>query len=318
MIANSMKASLDEDDIITLNPWVITWCKAFPLLALPTLNLFCSDFSHSRDEETARMQDPSVCLSCRNIGFHPCSPFLASVAYHSIFSSFEQPKGKHKTNIESLDMSQDLSNNNSLGYGEILPETIIEIMQLLIQQSAASSSHPAKAVPITRGGKVVDLGSGNGTILFALSLLHPFDIALGIELVPSRHEQALRNLSIWDTHISSPQQQAPKFEFILDDFTKYSIADANLVIVHATVFDDDVMACVERQCEECAPGTWFVMVSKPLGVGYSNGNDMKTEDLGCGGRGRNASTFRVFKTWNVLDQGGMDWGLGKVYIQRRV
>ena len=73
------------------------------------------------------------------------------MAYHSIFSSFEQPKGKHKTNLELLDMSRDLSKNNSCGYGEILPETITEIMQLIIQQSAASSFHPTNGVPITRG-----------------------------------------------------------------------------------------------------------------------------------------------------------------------
>ena len=300
-------SSKNIPDDFFISPWLITWCKAFPLLSLPSLDLFFSDFCQDKER-----RDDGAVMCGSNYIIHQS---LASIAYHSIFSSYNMQRPRKKfipINTESLVGS--FGSNKSLEYGEILAETIIEMVAFVCQQEYCA------------GGKVVDLGSGNGNALFASALIHPFDTAVGIEVVSHRHEEALRHLSIWNDHkynnflLSDGKQQYTNFTFLLEDFStnNFSIADANLVIIHATAFEDSLMACVERLCVECATGTWFIMVSKPLGHWINRSYQHSVLEEHNIVTNLNSSFTSAFETWKVLDKGWMDWGQGTIYIQRRV
>ena len=85
----------------------------------------------------------------------------------------------------------------------------------------------------------------------------------------------------------------------VSDITKFAewklTPSPTLLLCHATLFDNDLFACVQLIAEECEPGTVFILVSKELRTGFRTG----IETLYSGRR-------------------EMTWGTGTVYIQRRV
>ncbi|GMH48865.1 hypothetical protein TrLO_g14407 [Triparma laevis f. longispina] len=176
---------------------------------------------------------------------------------------------------------------SALGYGEILPETVFEIMEVIRREY----------------GVVYDLGSGSGRVLFASCLSHPFTSAYGLEYLPTLHENALHNLNLWRTNEEEAHCNStpPRIEFVFTcgDITKIPnfklTPNPTLLLCHATLFDKDLFACVQLTCENCDPGTTFVMVTKELRTGYVTG----IETLGC----------RQYE---------MSWGWATIYIQRRV
>ena len=188
--------------------------------------------------------------------------------------------------------------DGNLGYGEILPASVVSAVLYL--RRTFPGGRPWR--------KVVDLGSGNGRALFAASLAHPFASAVGIEIVPSLHDEAERGLGIWkgwsvegpicDCEDGSVAHPPTEFGFIRGDFTSDQhsriVSDADLVIAHSTLFDDNLMAKVENICRRCRPGTFFLMVTRPLTKGVAP-DGIRT----------------VLRT--RLD---MDWGTAEVYLQR--
>ena len=200
------------------------------------------------------------------------------------------------------------STTNSLGYGEIVPQTIIRAIHQIKNYSNGCLSLDTcneQNYLLKTGGKskVVDLGSGTGRVLFAAALTHSFAYAVGIEIVHGLHAQALQNWKRWNENeligASRVIEPGTKFHFICGDMAEYQdmIDDASLVIVHATLFDEKLMDVVQQLCESCFSGdaacsTWFVMVSKPL-------------------RGPRFETLSV-------EHCRMSWGYACVYIQRSV
>jgi hypothetical protein len=115
---------------------------------------------------------------------------------------------------------------------------------------------------------------------------------------PSLHASALANLALFTGH-SSPPPAPTNFIFSLSDITKLPswrlTPSPTLLLCHATLFDNDLFACVQLVAEECDPGTLFVVVSKELRTGYRTGIEtLHSERM------------------------EMTWGTGTVYIQRRV
>jgi hypothetical protein len=70
-------------------------------------------------------------------------------------------------------------NDPSLSYGEINIETIQNIFYRLAVHGFSKDF----------GGKLVDIGSGLGRILFASILIHDFESCLGIENVPNKRDR---------------------------------------------------------------------------------------------------------------------------------
>lgn len=182
-----------------------------------------------------------------------------------------EPRLVTKTSNDQADAALDWS--ESLGYGEITAEAIFEAFRWLADLDVYPRS-------------VVDLGSGSGRVLLAASLCHEGD-NLGLEIVTSWHEQALENQRRWkdmDLGVSSSS-----IVFRCTDFTAETswIKHADFVIVHATVFGEQLMRTLDRLCIQCRPSTYFLMVTREL----------PSLTTVCEG------------------QLTMTWGRGKVYLQ---
>lgn len=218
------------------------------------------------------------------------------------------------------------STGDNLGYGEITPTSVMNIIadtknflaeKQQQQQRRGEDHHPPNALLHREGGgTVVDLGSGTGRVLFAAALSHRFDRAVGVELVGALHESALKNLDAWNrrtvfwdedetddgsatsttTNPCSRVAPATEFLFFHEDLTTSTNVptDVDLVIVHATLFDDELMESVQRIGEGFSRGTLFVMVSKPLRTGRATGIRTLTES-----------------------RQSMTWGSGTIYVQQR-
>lgn len=196
-------------------------------------------------------------------------PVWHLLAFDAIFDEnrLSESEWKHKRDEASME--------NSLGYGEITIPAVIQILQ---------------RIELEEDSIVMDLGSGNGRVILAACLAHPFSKAIGVEIVDELHKEALQNLHEWNRFDFGDQAT---IELQCGDFTNNAdlIVTANLIFVHATVFSDSLMDRLQHLCEGCAPGTYFVMVTMPLS---ESGGIETLETL-----------------W--LD---MNWGEATVYIQR--
>jgi hypothetical protein len=111
-----------------------------------------------------------------------------------------------------------------------------------------------------------------------------------MEIIPDLHEEAVDNLRRWNER----SVDNTRFDLLCTDFTLDSslVSDAQLVWVHATVFEQDLMDNVQHLCESCSNETYFIMVTKALKV-------------------QNGIVTRASL------QLGMDWGQATVYIQTK-
>lgn len=168
---------------------------------------------------------------------------------------------------------------NSLGYGEMTARTVFQVMDWI-------PCHDNGWQP----NVCVDLGSGNGRVLFATALAYSFRILRGMEIRRDLHDDALNNLRLWRERSVGHS----RFHLLCTDFTldPNLVTDAQLVWVHATVFEQDLMESVQHICESCSSGTYFVMVSKSL----------------------NEQNGIVARASLPLD---MNWGQTTVYIQTK-
>jgi SAM-dependent methyltransferase len=201
-------------------------------------------------------------------------------------NSYDRWHGKLFTPIQQrhpLAIVQASEWQDSLGYGEIIPETVFLLIHWM-----QTHSH-LKHRPMT----VFDLGSGDGKVILATALcLDASTNLVGLEIVPDLHNQAMVKLQHYWTEVS--QGNARNVEFHCDDFTQHApriARDADLIWVHATVFGDTLFAKVQEICESCRPGTLFVLVSRPLVE----------------------NTIETLLSARLK----MSWGDGMVFVQRR-
>lgn len=295
-----------EEDISSIH-WKILWCQAFPFLCVPSTDgssLLC--YNDATKGEKGNDSLP-YSQAQKNSSF-------ALIAFYAIFPHKKSKSSCYRTPTRSFLHPIAANESNSLQYGEILPQTIFHILSLLLHSQHHDQQDEPTGCNPTMLKNVVDIGSGDGTLLFAMSTFHPFHNAVGIEIVPSRHEEAMTNLGLWNSHhhyCCSSTVNTTSFTFLLQDITISSTSTnqllnkANIVVIHATAFDEVLLTYIEQLlAEQCESGTWIVMVSKPLGGRY---NQSKV---------KNASG--TFMCWKILHHGWMDWGCGTIYIQRKL
>jgi len=291
--------AIDAEEFIGALRWSILWAEAFP----PHLS------SHF----------------CRNgCGYGPvdgrCDAIFRDVcrlrAYRSFFDGREDggdadaygvaPKSLPNTLGDKLSRNYLISaggvSDADLGYGEILPSTVFDVLDEIERDHGGINS-----VEGTRAA-VVDLGSGSGRPLFACALGFPFDSATGYEIVPQLHAEARRAAEEWvDRSGVAVEESAPplaggessppfgpcRFRFVCADLRASGdvVAGASLVLVHASLYGPCLMAAVHGLCRRCVPGTFFVMVTRPL-------------------------QGPAFETLTESRR-GMSWGTADVFIQRR-
>ncbi len=112
--------------------------SAFPLLV-----------SASFDDDVQGIKTSSC--GSPTCGSSPFEPVLLNVAFANIFDDFESSwESAQDTSRRSREL-EGMTQSTSLGYGEILPETVFKVMEEL-----------KNLYGLEGGGVVYDLGSGSG------------------------------------------------------------------------------------------------------------------------------------------------------------
>merc|ERR1719469_695459 len=115
----------------------------------------------------------------------------------------------------------------------------------------------------------MDIGSGSGKVLLSICTNHIFDKVYGIEISSYWHNKALQNLSTWkrDSTNLPYQQQQTEFTFINGDIRDNEILlqDIDLIILHGTLFDKELMGSIEDMIERCCKiGTIVISISREI------------------------------------------------------
>lgn len=230
---------------------------------------------------------------------------------------------------------------DSLGYGEITAPAVFEVFHFVRSKQIRLSSHLHRdeshlhldddhhhnhnSKDDNDGLVMVDLGSGNGRVLFASCLCHyPIRKAIGLEIVPALHQEALMNYQAWnwlEPGPGLPSSTSVAFDFRQADFTVDTqwAEQAHLVWIHATVFEDALMDQLEGLVKsKCRRGTIFCLVSRPFRTEQEDQNgivqDVTDDDdnSDCDDDG----DTDVLVTIGEL-QLDMNWGQGTVYVQQK-
>lgn len=147
--------------------------------------------------------------------------------------------------------------HESRGYREITPGAVLEIFDRI---------RTIKGEKVKWNETIItDLGSGRGIVLLVILTAYCASKLVGIELEPSLHLEALQNYALWMV----ANQDMPRrvdVEWRHGDFTTDTdwVASSNVIICHATVFEDALISRLTDLCILCQSGTVFVMVSRPL------------------------------------------------------
>jgi hypothetical protein len=276
--------------------WCITWTLAFPTLL--------TSFTFGSREDNIVWQ---------------------RLALHVIFgSSMTESMGRSAASMTPTfspppTSTTPFSWTHSLGYGEICPESVLRILQRiphLFGNHQNKDQHGKQQKILT----VADLGSGNGKVLLTAALGLSIGRAIGIEIAPSLHAQAVTNYEehwkYWDAGCSTIDTSTTDstntgstntgsttvWEWKCADFTLDTewVELVDLIFIHATVFEPALMEQLNVLCQGCRSGTYFCMVSQPL-------NTARCSD--AGGAGSIETIDEVH-----LD---MNWGQATVYLQRK-
>eukprot|EP00596_Hydrurales_sp_CCMP1899_P009096 CAMPEP_0119046404 /NCGR_PEP_ID=MMETSP1177-20130426/46390_1 /TAXON_ID=2985 /ORGANISM="Ochromonas sp, Strain CCMP1899" /LENGTH=173 /DNA_ID=CAMNT_0007019503 /DNA_START=52 /DNA_END=569 /DNA_ORIENTATION=- len=144
-----------------------------------------------------------------------------------LFGSYPVSYGYKMSQVQRDKMGY---NDPSLSYGEINIETIQNIFYRLAVHGFSKDF----------GGKLVDIGSGLGRILFASILIHDFESCLGIEILSDLSDISKKIVKQWDKlkKVCSARKQDCFVKFMCGDATVIEWYDADLVFIHPTCFDD--------------------------------------------------------------------------------
>jgi len=193
--ATDNKSIAFELDLTWLR-WIIIWYKAFPTLLLLEGHPKTTN-SNTCESQFCGEYDVQSCID--DVFMIHCG----EIAFNSLFDPYDNEESslRREHNIPRLvaDRTNEINNHgildDNLGYGEIRPSSILTCIGLI------QSLHYHHYQKSFAGRKIVDLGSGNGKVLFAACCLggYIFEHAVGVEIVGELHDEAMGYLKIWDT-----------------------------------------------------------------------------------------------------------------------
>jgi len=143
--------------------------------------------------------------------------------------------------------------DESLRYGEIVGESLEQVLS---------------AVPEAARGVFYDLGSGSGRTLLLAALISGFGRVVGVELLEELHTMAQAAVARFDRdhreQLVSPQRDV-RIELRLGDLREVDLGDADVVYVHCTCFQTDLMRDLARQVEATLrPGAYVLTTTKMI------------------------------------------------------
>ncbi len=142
-----------------------------------------------------------------------------------------------------------LHQNKGHTYGEIVPESF---------QRMVGFVQPKK------GEVFYDLGSGTGKAVILASMLFAFSRCIGIEIFKELYETSVRVLDRYTSEVRAVQNTGTNMEFVNADFLTHDCSDGDVFFMHATCFDDDLMARIAKHLVQVKKGTRIITVTKTL------------------------------------------------------
>lgn len=96
----------------------------------------------------------------------------------------------------------------------------------------------------------IDLGSGLGKIVIQVFLRTEVKAAIGIEIMPRLHHQALTAAARVREDLPTFYEQARKLEFILGDFLNTSLDEASIILLGSPCFSPRMLARIANMINE--------------------------------------------------------------------
>ena len=139
--------------------------------------------------------------------------------------------------------------SKELTYGEVMFDSFWDILDIVKPQP---------------GEIFYDLGCGVGKPVFIAALYGAFSKAVGVELLPEVYNQAVALKAAFEKIVSHTGQVGSEVAFLHEDIFKVTFADADVVFLPSTCFDDDMMARFAETCASLKPGTRIITLTKQL------------------------------------------------------
>ncbi|CAM9261116.1 unnamed protein product [Scytosiphon promiscuus] len=218
--------------------------------------------------------------------------------YDKVFEAHPVAIGKAISKAERDETDQ--SGDSTLVYGEITFKTLALALHKIKTKyglPGVGSSGPAGVLQGERGGAFYDIGSGTGKPVIAAALLHPFDKAIGIEILEGLYTTSTELLKVWEGGIRDKldEKEGPtKVEFFLGDAFDMNVCDwtdADVVFANSTCFDASLMRKMASAATALKKGAFFITLTKRLPAAY----------------------FKVLEH----DMFPMSWGSATVYISQK-
>ena len=121
------------------------------------------------------------------------------------------------------------------------------------------------------GGIFYDLGSGTGKPVYAAAMLYQWKRCTGIEILDLLHDGARELSDKWDRSkdgllFFKEEQRQTEIDLINEDFLSddLSLADAYLVYMNSTTFEQDMLLKLASKCEKMEGETFVVTHTKRL------------------------------------------------------
>eukprot|EP00752_Nemacystus_decipiens_P006915 g6209.t1 len=217
--------------------------------------------------------------------------------YDKLFEAHPVAIGKAISKMERDETEQ--TGNSTLVYGEITFKTLALALHKVKTKyglPGVGSSGP-DGVLQGAGGTFYDIGSGTGKPVIAAAILHPFDRAVGIEILEGLYSTSVELLKVWEEgelREKLEHEEPTKVEFFLGDAMDISVcdwSDATVVFANSTCFDDALMRRMASAATALRKGTIFITLTKRLPAAY----------------------FKVLEH----DMFPMSWGSATVYISQK-
>ena len=118
-----------------------------------------------------------------------------------------------------------------------------------------------------KGEVFYDMGSGVGKQVISAALLFDFSAVKGIDIMQDLYKTSIDVLSRFNEEFAPklpPSKVLPEIEFILGDFLKYDISDADVIFSCSTCFDDEMMESIAEKVEKLKTGSRVITLTKSL------------------------------------------------------
>lgn len=113
-----------------------------------------------------------------------------------------------------------------------------------------------------------DLGSGTGKAVMLAAMFFPLKKSAGIELLDDLHESAKTVLKRYNSEILphlNDKEKKTEILFLIGDLLEQDLTDGDIVFIHSTCFDPEMMQVIEQKlAKELKKGSRVITVTKTL------------------------------------------------------